>query len=283
MRARIAARRIAGDEDGLTLIELLVVITTSIVVALALWAIQDLTLRQTTRVFARVGGTQQARLAMETIESRLHSACVSEGVTPVQQGSTATSVSFISRYGSAARLTPEKHTIALNTGTGALTDVTFPYTTGAAPNYQFSSTASQTRTLLDNASAKPGTPVFRYFAYGVARDSSGNAYKDAAGNDYVMLLDGSSTLPNGLTTSGGSPVPAGTLPANSPTTLPTPLSAANARNTAGIAVTLVVGAAGGLGDNPRYTDERITVSNAVSLRLTPVPSDGPLQTVRPCA
>lgn len=281
MGARLAARRIAGSDDGVTLVELLIVVVTSIVVALALWAIQDLALRQTTRVFARVDATQNARYAMETIENRMHSACVSEGVIPIQSGSTATSLSFISKYGSAARLTPEKHVITLNTN-GTLTDATYANTAGTAPNWTFASTPSSTVTLVDNVAAMAGTPVFQYYAYGIARDSSGNAYVDAANNPYVMLLDGSSTLPGGLRTSTGASVPVGTMPANSPSTLPVPLSVANARIAAAVKITMVVGAGGKLGTNTRYPQEPISVSNTVVLRLTPPPADGPLQTVRPC-
>ena len=42
----------------------------------ALFAFQDVTLRQTTRVFAKVDATQRARTTMELIETRLHSSCV---------------------------------------------------------------------------------------------------------------------------------------------------------------------------------------------------------------
>ena len=281
MRARLAARRIAGEDHGVTLVELVIVCSTAIICALALWAIQDLALRQTTRVFARVDATQSARFAMETIENRMHSACVSEGVTPILSGSTATSLSFVSKYGSAAHLTPEKHVVTLNSN-GTLTDSTFANTGGTAPNWTFAPTASSTNTLADNVTAKAGTPVFQYYAYGIARNSSGNAYVDAADNAYVMLLDGTTTLPGGLRTSTGSAVAAGTMPANSPTTLPVPLSAANARTAAAVTVTMVVGAGGKLGTNTRYPQEPISVSNSIVLRLTPPPADGPLQTVRPC-
>lgn len=284
MRARLAARRIASDEDGLTLVELLTVIASAMIVAMALWTIQDLVLRQSTRVFARVDATQSARLAMETIENRMHSACVSEDVTPILTGSTGTSLMFISKYGSAARLTPEKHVITLDTATGRLTDSTYANTGGVAPNYTFATTASSTNLLTDNTTLKPGnTGIFQYYAYGIARDSTGNAYVDAADNPYVMLLDGTSTLPDGLKTAAGAAVPAGTMPANSPTALPVPLSAANAKIAAAVNVSMVVGANGKLGTNTRYTaTEPTTVQNTIVTRLTPPPADGPLQTVKPC-
>ena len=168
-----------------------------------------MTLRQTNRVFAKVDATQQARTTMATIESRLQSSCVAESVTPIQSGSTGTSLSFVSKYGSAASLIPEKHTISLNTGTGVLTDtVSQVNAVGTSPNWTFSSTPSSTRVLLDHVAQISGTPLFRYFRYDIARDSGGNAYLDAAGNTYMILLDGTGTLPTGMTTSTGGSVPA---------------------------------------------------------------------------
>lgn len=284
MRARRIAARVARDERGLSLIELLTVITSAVILALAFFAIQDMVLRQTNRVFARVDATQSARIAMETIESRMHSACVSEGVTPIQQNSTGDSIRFISKYGSQARLTPDLHVVTFNPTANTLTDTTFPSNGGVAPNYTFSTTASSTKILADNVSRAPGgTPIFQYYAFGEAKDSSGNSYVDAADNPYVMLLDGTSTLPDGLETSAGASVPAGTMPANSPTTLAVPLSAANAKIAAAVNVTMVVGAGGKLGDNTNYSStEPTTVQNTIGLRITPPPADGPLQTVRPC-
>ena len=283
MRARRIAAQIARDERGLSLIELLTVMISAIIVALGFWAIQDMVLRQTNRVFARVDATQSARIAMETLESRMHSACVSEGVTPIQQNSTGDSIRFISKYGSQARLTPDLHVVTFNPTANTLTDTTFPSNGGVAPNYTFSTTASSTKILADNVSRSGSTPIFQYYAFGEAKDSGGNSYVDAADNPYVMLLDGTSTLPDGLETSTGAAVPAGTKPANSPTTLPVPLSAANAKIAAAVNVTMVVGAGGKLGDNTNYSStEPTTVQNTIGLRITPPPADGPLQTVRPC-
>ena len=283
MRARRVATRIARDERGLSLIELMTVMVSAIILALAFFAIQDMVLRQTNRVFARVDATQSARIAMETIESRMHSACVSEGVTPILAGSSNDAIQFISKYGAQARLTPDKHVVTFNPTANTLVDTTYPSNGGLAPNYTFSTTASSTKILADNVSRSGSTPVFRYYAFGIARDSGGNAYVDAADNPYVMLLDGTSTLPDGLETSTGASVPAGTMPANSPTALATPLSVADAKIAAAVNVNMVVGAGGKLGDNPNYSStEPTTVQNTIGLRITPPPADGPLQTVRPC-
>ncbi|MFI5121747.1 MAG: prepilin-type N-terminal cleavage/methylation domain-containing protein [Vicinamibacteria bacterium] len=283
MALRDLAERVRSDQAGFTLTELLVVLVVSIVVILALFTYQDVVLRQTTRVFAKVDATQRARTTMETIQARLRSACMAENVTPIQSGSTGTSLSFVSKYGSAAQLTPEKHVIALNTGTGMLTDSIYQVTGGGTPNWTFSSTASSTVTLLDHVSQVSGTPLFRYYRYDVARDSGGNPYLDAAGNTYLLLLDGTGTLPTGTTTSTGGNVPPGTIPANSPTTMTTPLSTADARLAASVSITMQVGAAGKLGSNTTIADAPVVVQDAVVLRLTPVPSEGNLPTVPPCA
>lgn len=278
-------QRIRGDESGLTMIELLVVMGIAIVLMLALFTFQDVVLRQTNRVFAQVDATQRARTTMESIESRLHSACMAENVTPIQPASTGTSLSFLSKYGSAANLTPEKHTIALNTSTGVLTDSVFSVSGGSSPNWTFSSTASSTTTLLDHVAQVLGTPLFRYYRYDAARDSAGNNYLDASGNPYMILLDGTGTLPTGTTTSTGGSVAANTIPANSPTTLAVPLSAVSAKLAASVVITMRVGAAGNLGSNATSTLTKTpaTVQDSIVLRLTPVPSEGNLPTVPPCA
>lgn len=274
-------RRLAAD-DGVTLIELLVTMIMAIIVSLALFAFQDVTLNQTSRTFARVDATQNARNAVETLESKLHSACIAENVTPILAGSTSSSISFISKYGSANTLTPEKHTVTLNPN-GTLTDTIYPVSGGSSPNWTFSSTPTSTSTLVSNATADGTTPVFKYFAYGLARDSSGNNYLDSSGNFYMILLDGTSTLPSGITTGSGAAVPAGTTPANSPSPLSVPLSAADAKIAAAVMINLRIGPDGSLGTNGRYTTAPVALSDQVTLRLTPVPSEGNLPSVPPCA
>lgn len=289
MSARLAtaARRLRSDQSGFTLVELLVVCLVSIIVVIALFTFQEVVLRGSNRVFAKVDATQRARTTLEQIESRLRSACLSENITPIQAGSTNTKLSFLSRYGSAASLTPEKHEIALNTSTGVLTDTTYAVTGGTAPNWTFSSTGTSRR-LLDHVTQVPGVPLFRYYAYGIARDSSSQPYLDAAGNTYLTLLDGTSTLPTGTTTSAGGNVSANTIPANSPSPLPAPETAAgmpadSAKLAAEVVITMRVGASGQLGDNVNLaTTNPVTVQNSVVLRLTPVPSEGNLPTVSPC-
>jgi len=278
--------RLRGDESGFTMVELLTVLLVSTVVMIALFTFQDITLRQSNAVFAKVDATQRARNTMEAIENRLHSACMAENVIPILAGSTDTSLSFVSKYGSAASLSPEKHVISLNTTTGVLTDATYTVTGGASPNWTFSATPASTRTLLDNVKQVGSTPVFRYYKYGIAADSAGNQYLDAAGNPFMILLDGTATLPTGTTTSSGGNVPSGTIPynsANDRSRLATPVSTADAKLASAVTMTMSVGAGGGLGTNTTIQNAPVAVQDSVVLRLTPVPSEGNLPTVPPCA
>ncbi len=276
------ASRLRAEESGLTLIELLVTIIIATVTAMALFAFQDLALHQSTRVFAKVNATQQARSAIETIESRLHSACVADEVTPIYRGSTSSSLVFVSKYGSAATVTPEFHKIAL-TGT-SLVDTTYP-AVGSAPNWTPGPTATSSRTLLTNVTPASGSSgLFTYYPYGVATNASGAQYLDAAGDPYIMLLDGTSTLPPGVRTSTGGAVPAGTIPANSPTALATPLSSDTngAQSAAAVGIKLYVNADGKLGTNAAISDSATTVSDVVTLRITPIPSDNNQDIPAPC-
>ena len=148
------------DQRGFTLVELLVVMVAGVVVSSALFTIVDVTLHQTTRTYSRVDASQRGRIAMETIEQELHSACYTNDAFPIIDGTT-TSLSFWSSYGSATNLTPTKHTIALNTSTGDLTDTTY-LTTGSSPNWA-AGAVDRTNTLLTDVAQSGSTPVFQYF------------------------------------------------------------------------------------------------------------------------
>ena len=175
MAAAAALARVRSEQSGFTLVELLVVLLISMVVVIALFTFQDVVLRQSTRVFAEVDATQRARNTVESIENQLHSACMAENVVPIRDGSTGTSLTFVSKFGSAASLTPVKHTIAwTGATTQTLTDSSYAVTGGSSPNWTFSSTPSSTRTLLDHVQQVGSTPIFRYYKYGIAADASGS-------------------------------------------------------------------------------------------------------------
>ena len=62
-----AARRLRSDQSGFTLVELLVVCLVSIIVVIALFTFQEVVLRGSNRVFAKVDATQRARTTLEQI------------------------------------------------------------------------------------------------------------------------------------------------------------------------------------------------------------------------
>lgn len=96
-------------EQGFTLIELLVAMLTAIVVAGALFAILEVTLRQETRINDRVQADQIGRTAMNNIINELHSSCTgfeakaiqapSETPTSPLASSGAVNLWFVSAYG----------------------------------------------------------------------------------------------------------------------------------------------------------------------------------------
>ncbi len=291
LRRRLRTARLA-DERGFTLVEMLVGMLIGIVVVGATYAILQTTLLESSRVFSRVDATQRSRLAMENIESLLHSSCVTEGVTPIYSNTTASvgpilqsngsQLNFVSRYGGAANPTPVLHSIALSSGN--LTDTTYNVSGGSAPAWTYSTTPASTNSLLTNVAQSGTKPVFQYFGYTQALDSSGNAYQDDSGNPFQMLLDGTTSLPSGSYTSSGTPVAMGTVPANSPAPLAVPLSSADANTATEVLITMKVGPGRGQGLNTNLSDVGITVSNAVVLRLTAVVSDGSdNQEVSPCS
>jgi type II secretory pathway pseudopilin PulG len=273
----------ARSQQGFTLVELLVAMMTAMIVVGALLSILFLTLTETTRTFNRVDATQRARTAFDWIENELHSACIAAGVTPIQGGANGsqdsddTHLVFVSQEGTSPTLTPVEHQITFANGT--LTDTTYAVTGSTPATWTFSSSPTATTTLLTNVQQQVvngyARPVFRYFAYGVpTQNSSGTPYVDAAGNDYMILLDGSTDVP------GTNPP---TLPYNSWSPQATPLTATAAESTAEVRISLVVGPGTQPSDVSNLSAVDDTVTDSVVLRLTPVADDaGNGATFAPC-
>lgn len=226
------------EQRGFTLSELLVVMASGLIVASALFTIFDVTLRQTTRTFSRIDATQRARTVLERMASEMHSACVEVRTTPIRPGSTASTVSFWSAYGSGVTLTPVQRSITLDSATSKLTESVYPLAAGSGttPNtWVASTTPSSTETLLTNVAQSGATPVFQYLSAG----------------------------PTGQTTL----VPA--------------LDELESEKTTEVRITFVVKPTGGSNQNVNLITN--TVTNSVSLRLTPTPNPGaPNQDFNPC-
>lgn len=272
MRQRLRA------QDGFTLVELLVTMVAGMVVLSAVFTVLDVTLHQTTRTFNKVDASQQARVATETIENELHSGCVGPGSPPVQAGSDANDLIFVSQWGSTATNAnvaspvPVEHKLVFSGG--ALTDAVYPATDTAAP-WTFASSPSSTTVVLSDAAAATDSsgnplPVFQYFNYSEPLQTNGQPYEDAAGNPYMMIQDGINFVPG--TTSNP--------PAAQP--LATPLSATNAQSTAEVLVNLVAGPESGM-QTSLISSVGATIRDQIALRLTAAANHASGSTVNPCS
>lgn len=247
---------------GFTLIELLVSIMLGFVILGALVTIMTATLHQTTRSFSKVDATEHATVGVEQIENELHSACIADNVTPILPGSTATSLMFVSQYGTGASLTPVEHIVTF--GGGTVTDSTYAETgvttnANGSPVYTFAGTPTTTRTVLPNVTQTGSTPVFQYFAYTEAMNGA-NPYTAPDGNPYMMLLDGTTEVPG-----------TNVIPAAQP--LAVPLSVTNASDTAEVMISFTVGPSGGTNENTNLADVGDPVQDGVVLRLTPAANE----------
>lgn len=250
-RARAGAR--IRSQPGFTLVEMLVALACSTIVLIGLSTVLIFTLQQTQRTFTKVDASRQARMGLATIENELHSACVN-GDPPIQAGSTATSLEFLSYYGSAANPTPVWHVIALNSGT--LTDTTYTATyngSGTGADWTQGAAPIQTTTLLTNVAQNGSTPVFQYYAY--APDGG-----DSSGDTYWIIPDGTSLPPGGTGT-----------PPNTPLSTTAGLSQSDALNTVEVVINLLVGATANSLSNPSLTGVDAPVTDSISLRLTTPP------------
>jgi type II secretory pathway pseudopilin PulG len=231
-------------EDGYSLIEMLAAMVCSAFVIAALATIMVVTLHSSTRTLTRVDATQRARVTMEQILNELHSSCLSYGATPIQAGSSNTSLSFDYEYGSAVTPTAVQHTIAFNAAAGTLVDTSTAYAGGS-------------KILLSNVSQSGTTPVFQYYAYAAPTNpATGSAYTDSAGNSYMMLLDGTTAVPG-----------TSTIPPAQP--LAVPLSASGSATAVEVVMTLLVGPYATVGENTHEGDASTSVADSSVLRLTP--------------
>lgn len=150
------------DERGFTLVELLASITAFTVLFAAIMAMTTVATHNQDRIAKRVNSNQRLRPVIVRIMDGLHSSCVAPRVIPIATGSTATSISFTTRAGSAVNPIPDLRQVTLS-GTN-LTETVYPVSGGTAPTWSFSPTPSSTRTLLTNVSA-PGNVPFRYYRF----------------------------------------------------------------------------------------------------------------------
>jgi prepilin-type N-terminal cleavage/methylation domain-containing protein len=277
---RIAAR--LRRQEGFTLVELLAAMAAGLVVVGGLVTVLTVTLQQTSATFTRVDATDRARSALTQIENQLHSACLVNGVTPIQGGaqgsqdSNATNLVFVSQFGTSANPTPVEHKITYNPTYHTLTEYNYTVTGGTDPTkWAFSSTPTNTagQLLLDDVgqiTALTPTPahllpVFQYFAY--------EPYTDQNGDPAMMLMDGSASVPG-----------TSALPNPDPLSTSSGLSQTDAASTAEVMINLLVGAHGGGFENTNAAGTADPVTDSIVLRFTPPPdAAGAGTTFGPCS
>ena len=162
----MSARGKLSDERGTTIIELMVGLMAGMIIITALTTVIIVTLHGSARVSARVEATQRARITLTRIMEDLHSACVAPQMTPVQEASTGTSLSFLhakASEASAVAPTPVKSVISYENG--VLTQADYTATGGTAPDWVYEGQPSTRQLLTDVKPVAAGGPVFRYYKY----------------------------------------------------------------------------------------------------------------------
>jgi prepilin-type N-terminal cleavage/methylation domain-containing protein len=188
MNTRRQPKRVIHAELGFTLIELIVAMALGTFVSLAGLSFLIFTTNDVSRISERVHVDQTARVALERVMLRLHTACVAPSVEPVQVKSNENTLKFISESGEKSELSEIKlHEIifAKPSGTKKGTLVEKIYEPSKATNtgssqYTFKTTPMSTITLLtgikNSESSGEAIPVFRYYRYYKASDPLPTGY-----------------------------------------------------------------------------------------------------------
>lgn len=166
---RFARSLHVSDDRGTTLIELMVAMMAGLIVIGALFAILEVSLRQSTNLVDKVQADQTGRIAMTKVVDELHSACIAPSFAPIQPGSTTNELIFISSYSSAAEITSaEKHKIEYNSAAQTLTDGIYKSEGGSWPNFTYPASATSKVLLANNVSIVKRTKeegIFTYYKY----------------------------------------------------------------------------------------------------------------------
>lgn len=180
-------KRLLVDDRGFTLIELVVAMALGTFVSLAGLGFLEFATRDVSRITERVHVDQTARVALERLMLRLHSACVVTSVAPILSGSNENEIKFISATGKEAALSAfQLHEVIFTKASGSkkgtLVEKTYEpsksselYNDAKSREYTFSSTPKSTVKLLtgvkNSESNGETVPVFRYYRYYKSSDS----------------------------------------------------------------------------------------------------------------
>jgi prepilin-type N-terminal cleavage/methylation domain-containing protein len=179
-------------ELGYTLIEMVIAMALGTILMLGALAFLEFTTSDVSRITARAEVDRTGRTALEKVMLELHSACVAQSVPPIQPGSTASTIKFISETSPlntngepvSALQTVGLHEItytpASGKNQGTLTERTWPDTGTAKsptgkPTYVFNTAAKpsehklligvQQSTRVNHAGVSENIPIFRYYRY----------------------------------------------------------------------------------------------------------------------
>jgi len=230
-----------GDVAGFTLIEMIVAMLCGIIITGALFAILEVSLRQTQRTTGRVQATQLGRSAMTRVVDELHSACIAKEFKPIQEKSSENELIFISGTGEEAVLTKAyKHKISFSSSEGLLTEETWASSGGEWPNFEFKSTPTKTR-VGEFISQSGSTPIFQYYNYA-----------EKSGSSSTSAVSTLSTTPLEAKSGSG-------------------LTATHAEETAGVLITFTAGAPEGKQYKPTVElNDQVTLAFSAPSAETPI-------------
>jgi len=152
------------DQGGYSLIELVIAASAGVMVLMGLFAMFDLSVKNSAQVTQRVDANGRAKPALQQLMNDLHSACTGPNIAPILSGSTSTELRFQTATGNSVAPTPAKHVVAFQGGT--LTERVYPAIGGANPAWTYSASPSSTRVLLQDVSVPDAAdgPAFSYYA-----------------------------------------------------------------------------------------------------------------------
>jgi prepilin-type N-terminal cleavage/methylation domain-containing protein len=167
------------SERGFTLIEVLVAMVTGVIVTGALFAILEVSMRQSTRVSDVAQATQLGRTAMNHIVDEEHSACIAADFVPVQVKSTPSTLILEDGYSEEAEVPVvgtqttglRKDEIIWSSSLHTLTDKT-SLSTGEPKPGEYSWAAAKTVLLAEHVTQTGKLPIFRYYEFSSTASSS---------------------------------------------------------------------------------------------------------------